>query len=180
MLATAIVYVKNRSGVLGSISKINFITSRFTNQLQLKSHRSSISISGIGKSSLVSNKSDYIFAQYSNANYSSSVAAAVTQLITDYHPHFDLNASDSKIPEHLELAEHRLAYWSNVILRNALYWTKSFRKPFTRPSENQTRLDHLSVSKGRSLYALIFSFFSSGTQPQSDSESISDILKRFC
>jgi len=80
------------------VSQISFVTSRFANQLQLKSHRSSISIS-----SLASNKSDYIFAQFSNANYSASVATAVTQLITDYHPHLDLNASDWKIPENLDL-----------------------------------------------------------------------------
>jgi len=108
MLATAIVCVKNSSGVfvpfraiLDSVYQINFVTSRFANQLQLKSHRSSISISA-----LASNKSDYIFAQSRNANYSASVATAVNQLITDYHPLLDLNASDWKIPENLELADY--------------------------------------------------------------------------
>jgi len=101
--------IRTMHTILDSVSQINFVTSRFANQLQLKSHRSSISIP-----SLAPNKSDYIFAQSSNANYSASVATAVTQLVTDYHPHLDLKTSDWKIPESLELAEY-LFYKSKLI-----------------------------------------------------------------
>lgn len=59
LLATAIVLVQNRfeehiqcRAILDSASQLNFITTRFANQLQLKTRRSHVAISGIGESAL--------------------------------------------------------------------------------------------------------------------------------
>ncbi|KAH8347657.1 hypothetical protein KR059_002473, partial [Drosophila kikkawai] len=194
LLATAIVYVKNRSGVfvpcralLDSASQINFVTSRFANQLQLKIHRSVISISGIGESSLASDKSVHIFAQSSNAKYSTSLSAAVTQSITDYHPHFDLNASEWKIPENLELADP-LFYKSqriDLLIGASIFFDLlcigQIRLGINLPTLQKTRLGWI-VSGGLSVGSSIRSSLVSLSQEpstHSESESISEILKRF-
>ncbi|XP_041673982.1 lamin Dm0-like [Drosophila eugracilis] len=52
----------------------------------------------MNESSLASDESVNIFAQSADAKYSASLVATVTQSITDYHPQFDLNPSEWKIP----------------------------------------------------------------------------------
>jgi len=70
LLATAVVFVKNRAGsfipcraILDSASQLNFVSSRFAGQLQLKSRPPHVSLSGIGESSLNSEKAAYIIVQ---------------------------------------------------------------------------------------------------------------------
>ncbi|KAH8368774.1 hypothetical protein KR200_000657, partial [Drosophila serrata] len=112
LLATAIIYVRNRSGImvpcralLDSASQINFITSRLAHQLQLSTRRSNTCISGIGESSLMADKAVDIIVQSRNKGYRTSFAAIMTSTITNYQPHFDLNSSEWNIPSNLFLAD---------------------------------------------------------------------------
>lgn len=112
LLATAIVLVQNRFGehiqcraILDSASQLNFITTRFANQLQLKTRRSHVAISGIGESALDSDKAVDIVVKSQNAGYGASFVAVVTRTITDYQPQHDFNKSAFQIPANVILAD---------------------------------------------------------------------------
>lgn len=112
LLATAIVLMQNRFGehiqcraILDSASQLNFITTRFANQLQLKTRRSHVAISGIGESTLDSDKAVDIVVKSQNAGYGASFVAVVTRTITDYQPQYDFNKSTFQIPANVILAD---------------------------------------------------------------------------
>ncbi|KAH8393177.1 hypothetical protein KR200_009135 [Drosophila serrata] len=112
LLPTAIIYLRNKAGefmpcraILDSASQLNFITSRLANQLNLNYRKSNTLGSGIGESSLISDKAVDILAQSRDASYRASFSAVVTDSITEYQPHFDLNAVSWKIPENISLAD---------------------------------------------------------------------------
>jgi len=85
--------------ILGSASQLNFITSRLASQLNLNHRRSQASISGIGESSLISDKTVDILVQSRDASYRAAFTAVVTHSITDYQPHFNINATSWRIPQ---------------------------------------------------------------------------------
>ncbi|KAL7726326.1 hypothetical protein ACLKA6_010232 [Drosophila palustris] len=112
LLPTAIIYAKSRSGtflpcraLLDSASQLNFITARLAKQLQLKTHRSRISISGIGESSLSLDQSVDISAESHDKTYTTSFSAVIARTITDYQPHFNLNIDEWNIPKNIKLAD---------------------------------------------------------------------------
>ncbi|KAM8702168.1 hypothetical protein ACLKA7_000726 [Drosophila subpalustris] len=112
LLPTAIIYAKSRSGtflpcraLLDSASQLNFITARLAKQLQLKTHRSRISISGIGESSLSLDQSVDIAAESHDKTYTTSFSAVIARTITDYQPHFNLNIDEWNIPKNIKLAD---------------------------------------------------------------------------
>ncbi|KAH8373686.1 hypothetical protein KR200_000575, partial [Drosophila serrata] len=109
---TAIIYVRNKAGesmpcraILDSASQISFITSRLANQLNLNCRKSHTLVAGIGESSLNSDTAVDILAQSRDASYRASFSAVVTDSITEYQPHFDINAVSWKIPENISLAD---------------------------------------------------------------------------
>jgi len=55
--------------ILDSASQLNFITSRLSSQLNLNHRRSQTSISGIGESSMISDKTVDILVQSRDASY---------------------------------------------------------------------------------------------------------------
>jgi len=108
LLPTAIIYVRNRIGafmpcraILDSASQVSFITSRLVNQLNLNHRRSQTSISGIGQSSMISDKTVHILVQSRDASY----RAVVTRSVTDFQPHFNINATSWRIPQNISLAD---------------------------------------------------------------------------
>ncbi|KAH8361200.1 hypothetical protein KR200_006411, partial [Drosophila serrata] len=112
LLPTAIIYVRNKAGefmpcraILDSASQINFITSRLAKQLNLNNRKSHTLVSGIGESSINSDKAVDIVAQSRDESYRASFSAVVTRSITDYQPHFNINATSWKIPQNISLAD---------------------------------------------------------------------------
>jgi len=79
--------------ILDSASQLNFITSRLASELNLNYRRSQTSISGIGESSMISDKTIAILVQSRDASYREAFTAVVTHSITDYQPHFNINAT---------------------------------------------------------------------------------------
>ncbi|XP_075158064.1 uncharacterized protein LOC142231336 [Haematobia irritans] len=112
LLATAIVLVKTNSGVfvpcraiLDSASQLNFITTRFVNQAQLKVRNSNIVISGIGEGNILADKSTEILIKSCHSEYSVSFVAVVIPSITEYQPNRNLKVNDFKIPHNIKLAD---------------------------------------------------------------------------
>jgi len=87
--------------ILDSASQVSFITSRLVNQLNLNHRRSQTSISGIGQSSMISDKTVHILVQSRDASY----RAVVTRSVTDFQPHFNINATSWRIPQNISLAD---------------------------------------------------------------------------
>ncbi|XP_036340754.1 uncharacterized protein LOC118750127 [Rhagoletis pomonella] len=89
LIATAVILVKNSTGsfipcraVLDSASQLNFVTSRFANQVDLKMSKFSYSVSGIGESDLkISHCASITFKSMHN-DYSTSITFAVTPTST--------------------------------------------------------------------------------------------------
>jgi len=79
--------------ILDSASQLNFITSRLASQLNLNHRRSQTSISGIGESSMISDKTVDILVQSRDASFGAAFTAVVTHSISDYQPHFNINAT---------------------------------------------------------------------------------------
>ncbi|XP_049309563.1 uncharacterized protein LOC125777819 [Bactrocera dorsalis] len=112
LLATAIIYVKNRSGslipcraLLDSASQLNFITNRLANQLQLKKIKSSQFISGIGQNDFVDNHI-VNFDLHSRINdYIAKLSAVITPTITDVQPSRSLKGINWNIPQNIRLAD---------------------------------------------------------------------------
>ncbi|XP_037932179.1 uncharacterized protein LOC119666974 [Teleopsis dalmanni] len=112
LLATAIILIKNSSGtfvpcraILDSASQLNFITSRLVNLLQLNTKTTYTTISGIGDSTLETNKVVELFTKSHSGDYSTSCTAIVTTTITDPQPNFNVNISDWSIPNNITLAD---------------------------------------------------------------------------
>jgi len=94
--------------ILDSASQLNFITSRLASQLNLNHRRSQTSISGIGESSMISDKTVDILVQSRDASFGAAFTAVVTHSISDYQPHFNINATLWKIPQNISLADPHL------------------------------------------------------------------------
>lgn len=112
LLATAIVLIKNKFGVfvpcraiLDSASQLNFITSRFASQIQLKVKQSHISISGIGDGNFIADKSADVLIKSYHGDYSVSFTAVVIPTITEYQPNTKLDVKQFKIPDNVKLAD---------------------------------------------------------------------------
>jgi len=112
LLPTAIIYVRNRIGafmpcraILDSASQLNFITSRLASQLNWNHRRSQTSISGIGESSMIPDKTVDILVQSRDASYRAAFTAVVTHSITDYQPHFNIYATSWRIRQNISLAD---------------------------------------------------------------------------
>jgi len=111
--------------VLDSASQLNFITSRLASQLNLNHRRPQASISGIAESSMISDKTVDILVQSLDASYRAAFTAVVTHSITDYQPHFNINATSWRIPQSISLADpHFTRRW--FVFRNNFYGTDSF------------------------------------------------------
>ncbi|XP_073831785.1 uncharacterized protein [Musca autumnalis] len=112
LLATAVILVKNKFGlfvpcraILDSASQLNFITSRFVNQAQLKVKHSNISISGIGEGNVVADKIADVEIKSCHSNYSASFVAVVIPSITDYQPNPEFDVGQFNIPDNVKLAD---------------------------------------------------------------------------
>jgi len=91
--------------ILDSGSQLNFIISRLASQLNLNHRRSQTSISGIGGSSMISDKTVDIIVQSRDASYRAAFTAVVTHSITDYQPHFNINATSWRLLQNISLAD---------------------------------------------------------------------------
>jgi len=91
--------------ILYSASQLNFITSRLASQLNLNHRRSQTMISGIGVSSMISDRAVDIVVQSRDASYRAAFTAVVTHSITDYYPHFNINATSWRIPQNISLPD---------------------------------------------------------------------------
>jgi len=67
----------------------------------LSHRRSQASISGIGISFMISDKSVHILVQSRDASY----RAVVTRSITDFQPHFNINATSWRTPQNISIAD---------------------------------------------------------------------------
>ncbi|XP_017471613.1 PREDICTED: uncharacterized protein LOC108362964 [Rhagoletis zephyria] len=112
LLATAVIYIKNRAGslipcraLLDSASQLNFITNRLVNQLQLRKFKSSLSISGIGQNGFVADHIVDLELHSRISDYSAKLSAVVTYTITDVQPSRSLKGIDWSIPSNIRLAD---------------------------------------------------------------------------
>ncbi|XP_017470124.1 PREDICTED: uncharacterized protein LOC108361876 [Rhagoletis zephyria] len=111
-LATAIIYVKNRSGslipcrtLLDSASQLNFITNRLVNQLQLKKIKSSQFISGIRQNEFVANHIVDLDLHSRINDYTAKLSAVATSTITDVQPTRSIKGVNWNIPSNIRLAD---------------------------------------------------------------------------
>lgn len=112
MLATAILFAKNKSGclipcraVLDSASQANFITSDLASKLQLKQHRTSTHVSGIGQSNISSAKLLNLLIQSCINKKSAWISAVVVPKIVDNQPSHTIDISNWNIPKDKQLAD---------------------------------------------------------------------------
>ncbi|XP_017474307.1 PREDICTED: uncharacterized protein LOC108364935 [Rhagoletis zephyria] len=112
LLATAIIYLKNRSGslipcraLLDSASQLNFVTNRLVSQLQLKKVNSSQFISGIGQNDFATNHIVDLRLHSRVTDYTANLTAVVTSTITDIQPSRSLKCVDWNIPSNIRLAD---------------------------------------------------------------------------
>ncbi|XP_037826671.1 uncharacterized protein LOC119614626 [Lucilia sericata] len=111
-LATAIILVKNKFGIFvpcraifDSASQLNFITTRFAKQLQLKVKQSCVSISGIGDGNFIADKSANVVIKSCHSNYLLSFAAVIIPTITKYQPNTKFDVNKFQIPSNINLAD---------------------------------------------------------------------------
>ncbi|XP_041450268.1 uncharacterized protein LOC121404605 [Drosophila obscura] len=113
LLATAVVLVKNLSGVLvpcrailDSGSQLHLVTSRFAQQLQLRRTQSSALVSGLGDTSVPTEGSTVsICMQSRTSDYSTTLTALIAPTITDSQPSLTVNVADWNIPSNIQLAD---------------------------------------------------------------------------
>ncbi|XP_041451798.1 uncharacterized protein LOC121405242 [Drosophila obscura] len=194
LLATAIVLVRNRAGtlvpcrtILDSASQLNFITSRPAGHLQLNHRHSPISISGIGKSSLSSNKAVEVVMQSQDGGYKSSFTAVVTKVITDYQPHCDINAAGWDLPKNISLADP-LFYRSqqiDMLMGAGLFFDLicigQIQLAERLPSLQNTKLGWI-VSGGLANYITNRCALAAAARPhilKEEEDSLSEVVKRF-
>jgi len=69
---------------------------------------------------MMSDKTFNILVQSRNASYRAAFTAVVTHSITDYQPHFNINATSWRIPQNISLADpHFNQSQRNVLLLGA-------------------------------------------------------------
>ncbi|XP_053964178.1 uncharacterized protein LOC128867103 [Anastrepha ludens] len=113
LLATAVIFVKNRAGtfvqcraLLDSGSQLHFITNRFTNQLQLRRTKYSSAVSGIGDANLsTEGYSVNVVLKSRTSDFSTHITSVVVQTITDNQPGFSVSIADWNIPSNIQLAD---------------------------------------------------------------------------
>ncbi|XP_053961109.1 uncharacterized protein LOC128865111 [Anastrepha ludens] len=112
LLATAVIFVKNRAGtfvpcraLLDSGSQLHFITNRFTNQLQLRRTKYSAAVSGIGDANLsTEGYSVNVVLKSRTSDFSTHITSVVVQTITDNQPGFSVSIADWNVPSNIQLA----------------------------------------------------------------------------
>jgi len=78
---------------------------------------------------MISDKTVDILVQSRDASYRAAFTAAVTHSITDYQPHFNINATSWRIPKKISLADphfdqsQRIDLLLGVVFRNNFYRT---------------------------------------------------------
>ncbi|XP_053968951.1 uncharacterized protein LOC128870362 [Anastrepha ludens] len=113
LLATAVIFVKNRAGtfvpcraLLDSGSQHHFITNRFTNQLQLRRTKYSAAVSGIGDANLsTEGYSVNVVLKSRTSDFSTHITSVVVQTITDNQPGFSVSIADWNVPSNIQLAD---------------------------------------------------------------------------
>ncbi|XP_075157744.1 uncharacterized protein LOC142231011 [Haematobia irritans] len=192
LLATAIILVKNKFGtfvpcraILDSASQLNFITSRFAAQAQLKLNPSQFSISGIGEGNLVADKSVEILIKSCHNNYSASFVAVVIPTITEYQPNPNIDVNQMKIPQNVSLADPEFYKKGriDILIGAGLFFdlmsVGQIRCANTSTILQKTQLGWV-VSGGGSSLSKSYSLAAAGkTHLNMTNENLEDILKSF-
>jgi len=99
---------------------------------------------------MISDKTVDILVQPRDASYRTAFTAVVTHSITDYQPHFNINATSRRIPQKISLADPHFNQSQRIdflvyfyFFQNNFYGTNSFGQGFANSSEHQTWLDSL-------------------------------------
>jgi len=92
--------------LLDSGSQLHLITSRLANQLQVKKIKSSVSVTGIGDSSFVTDgHSVNITIQSRTSEYSANITAVIAPNITGRQPSFNVDIGSWNVPKNIQLAD---------------------------------------------------------------------------
>jgi len=100
---------------------------------------------------MISDNTVDVLVQSRDESYRAVFTAVATHSITDYQPHFNINATSWRISQNISLADpyfnqsQRIYHFTRrwVVFRNNLYGTNSFGEGFANSSEHQTWLDSL-------------------------------------
>ncbi|XP_050062940.1 uncharacterized protein LOC126552291 [Aphis gossypii] len=109
MLATAVIYISNKTGtlqpcrvILDSGAQLNFITVSCAKRLQLDSANETVSISGIGSTSMASKRLMPTIISSRSSSYSSSATFHSLPTISSNLPSQHINTNKVSIPEHIQ------------------------------------------------------------------------------
>ncbi|XP_036345845.1 uncharacterized protein LOC118755102 [Rhagoletis pomonella] len=113
LLATAVIFVKNRAGtfvpcraLLDSGLQLHFITSRFTNQLQLRKTKTFAGVSGIGDVNFsTEGYSVDLVLKSRTSDFSTTITAVVAQTITESQPGLTVSTVNWRLPSNIQLAD---------------------------------------------------------------------------
>jgi len=97
---------------------------------------------------MISDKTVDILVQSRYASYRAAFTAVVTHSITDYQPHFNINATSRRIPQNISLAGplFHQSQWIDLLLGAGLFFEIismgqiHLDKAFANSSEHQTWL----------------------------------------